>query len=158
MTGIIQHPLTGDAILPPEWYLKNTDPPPATEYVEEPEEPTEQPTADAVTATIVTEPAATQPQTTQPLTTQPQTTQPVETVTAAEQGATVAVQPTTVAVGSHSNDALVNTLFVVLPLLLVAIAVLIGLLIARKRKAAAMTHNSAVRNPDRKSSDRGEPR
>lgn len=153
MTGIVQHPIAGDAILPPEWYLKNTEPPAVTDYIEEPEEPTEQPTADVVTATIVTEPA-----TTQPVTTQPATTLPVETVTAAEQGATVAVQPTTVAVASHSNDALVNTLFVVLPLLLVAIAVLIGLLIARKRKAAAMMHNSAVRNPDGKPSDRGEPR
>lgn len=146
MTGIVQHPITGDAILPPEWYLEHTDPPPATEAVEEPEAKTEQPTADAVTATIVTQPA----------TKEPVTTQPIENVTVAQQGATVAVQPTTVAVGGHANDALVNTLFVVLPLLLVAIAVLIGLLIARKRKAAAMTSNSAVRRPDSKPLDKGD--
>ena len=70
MTGYWQHPLFGDAILPPEWYLENTDPP-ATDVVEEPEEITEepeketeepeviteQPTAEAITATIVTQPA-----------------------------------------------------------------------------------------------------
>ena len=42
MTGYWQHPLFGDAILPPEWYLENTDPP-ATDAVEEPEEITEEP-------------------------------------------------------------------------------------------------------------------
>ena len=66
MTGYWQHPLFGDAILPPEWYLENTDPP-ATDAIEEPEEITEepeketeepeviteQPTAEAITATIV---------------------------------------------------------------------------------------------------------
>ena len=95
---------------------------------------------------------------TQPETTQPVTTQPVEAVTAAEQGATIAVQPATAAVGSHSNDALINTLFVVLPLLLVAIAVLVGLLIARSRKAAAGTKNDAARKMDNLPSDRREPR
>ena len=93
MTGYWQHPLFGDAILPPEWYLENTDPP-ATDVVEEPEgiteepeketeEPeviTEQPTAEAITATIVTQPAPTQPD---------------ETVTAAQQAASGTVQAST---------------------------------------------------------------
>ncbi|MBQ2570734.1 MAG: hypothetical protein II573_10130, partial [Ruminococcus sp.] len=92
-----------------------------------------QPTAEAITATIVTQPAPTQPD---------------ETVTAAQQAASGTVQASTAPVGAQTNDALVNTLFVVLPLLLVAIAVLIGLLIARKRKAAAMTKNSAVNDPN----------
>lgn len=148
MTGTVQHPLFGDAILPPEWYLEHTQPP-ATEPVEEPEviteeperepEPeqpeviTEQPTAEAITATVVTQPAA---------------TQPVETVTAAQQAAAGTVQASTAPIGGQTNDALVNALFVILPLLLVAIAVLIGLLVARKRKAAAMMKNSAVNNPN----------
>lgn len=90
MTGYWQHPLFGDAILPPEWYLENTDPP-ATDVVEEPEEITEepeketeepeviteQPTAEAITATIVTQPAPTQPD---------------ETFTAAQQAASGTVQ------------------------------------------------------------------
>ena len=58
------------------------------------------------------------------------------------------MQASTAPVSAQTNDALVNTLFVVLPLLFVAIAVLIGLLISRKRKAAAMTKNSAVNDPN----------
>ncbi|MBQ5628216.1 MAG: hypothetical protein IIU98_00605, partial [Ruminococcus sp.] len=54
MTGYWQHPLFGDAILPPEWYLENTDPP-ATDAVEEPEEITEEPEKETEEPEVITE-------------------------------------------------------------------------------------------------------
>ena len=136
MTDFFHSALTADAYMPPDENQYNYD----DDIEEEPfyEEPEAEETTQATTAppTEATTQATTAPQT--EATTQP-TTAPTQPTTVVA----TTIQPSTAPpAGTGSTNALTNALFVVVPLVVAALAVLVGVVVIRKRKRAAERHDA----------------
>ena len=135
MTDFFHSALTADAYMPPDENQYNYD----DDIEEEPfyEEPEAEETTEATTApqTEATKQATTAPQT--EATTQP-TTAPTQPTTVVA----TTLQPSTAPAGTGSTNALTNALFVVVPLVVAALAVLVGVVVIRKRKRAAERHDA----------------